>query len=76
MRSYQSIVDFPFRFRKGTVSKKLFVVFILSSKGKEIVDICHLAKVRTYWVEEDELKVDVPLDQIYSWSILVTVKEI
>ena len=76
MRSDHTVVNVFFGFWKCALTKEFRKFFVVSSEGKEIIDIGDLAEVRADWIEEDKLKKDVSFDEIESWLVLVTVQNI
>ena len=51
-------------------------MFVVLSEGQQVIQVGHLAKMRTNWVQEDQLQEDVPFYQVGSWFVLVTVQNV
>ena len=73
MSSNNSIINLSFWFWESTVTHELRIIFVVSSKREEIVNISNFTEMRADGIHEDELEVDVSFNEIESRLVLTTV---
>lgn len=66
VRSYCTIIDISMRFREWAFTQQCRVCFRILSKAQEMIDIWNFTEVRTNWIQEQQLIIDVSFDQISS----------
>ena len=71
-----SKIDLPFGFREQTLSHKLWVLFVVSDEGEEVIDVVDLTEMRANGIKEYQLQVYVSLNEVYSGFMAVAVNKI
>ena len=75
MRLNNLVVDVEFWFWESAIAHQFWILLVIASKRKEVVNVCNLAEVRADWIKENELEVHVLLDEINS-RLVITVDKI